>query len=239
MERTKFLPNVSLLLLLLLANCGRLIDWGKSNFYQGEEVSLSDENVVPFIKSVTMYDQFQTIAQFDIMYLSDTVRTAYAQLHTKRMGKDEDKYLAFLRRQLEENNHYISFYVLTTHDVKLGTPESHWSLFLRIAGRDYLPFELKEVELPYEYQQLFKDHWNRFKVPYLMKFRLMDENEIPIITDLTPEISVFARSTKKESIFTWHLTEQTTQAAPTMKKNKVGQLRELRKIRRGKRRSSL
>ena len=126
------------------------------------------------------------------------------------------------------------------HDVKLGVPESHWSLFLRVAGKDYLPFELKEVELPYEYQQLFKPHWNRFKVPYLMKFRLMDENEQPIITDATPEISVYVRSTTKENIFTWHLTEQLKQPAPVVKKKKhkkvkVEQLREPRKVRRGKR----
>lgn len=203
MKRTNFLP-LCCAMLLFLPSCSRLIEWGKSNFYQGEEVELSNENIKPFIKSVTMYDQLQTDAHFDVMWLSDDVRTAYSQLHINRLGKDEEKYFAFLRRQLEENNHYISFYVLTTHGNKLGTPEAHWSFFLRLNGVDYLPFELKEIELPYEYQQLFGKKWNQFKVPYLMKFRRMDENEQPLLTQETIELPLYARSAKKETIFTWY-----------------------------------
>jgi hypothetical protein len=141
------------------------------------------------------------------MWLSDSIRTAYAQLHTKRMGKDDSQYKAVLRRQLEENNHYIEFYVLSTHEVKLGTPESYWSLFLQIDGKDYIPFEIKEVELPTEYQQFFGKRWNRFKVPYMVKFRIENENEQPIITDLTESLSLFVRSAEKEHAFTWNLHE--------------------------------
>lgn len=207
MKRMKMFPGMIVMLLLFLSGCGRLIDWGKSNFYQGEDVELYDENVNPFIKSVTIYDQLDTTAHFIVMWLSDPIRTAYAQLHARRMGKDDNQYKAFLRRQLEENNHYISFYVLSTHEVKLGIPESYWSLFLRVNNRDYLPFEIKEVELPTEYQQFFGKRWSRFKVPYLVKFRLNDENEEPIISDATQSMSLFVRSAHKEHAFKWDLQE--------------------------------
>lgn len=193
------------LILLLLSSCGRIVDWTKSNFYQGEDVVLYDEQVMPFIQNVTIYDQLDTKAHFTVMWLSDPIRTAYAQLHTQRMGKNQTQYKAALRRQLEENNHYITFYVLSTHEVKLGVPESQWSLFLRVNERDYMPFELKEVELPIEYQQFFGRYWNRFKVPYIVKFCLTDENEDSIISDITESISLFVRSAEKEHAFTWHL----------------------------------
>lgn len=216
MQRKKIVPGVAVMLLALLSSCGRIIDWGKSNFYQGEDVVLYSEKVGPYIKNVTIYDQLDTKAHFTAMWLSDPIRTAYAQLHTKRMGKDEAQYKTFLRRQLEENNHYIAFYVLSTHEVKLGVPESYWSLFLRANGKDYMPFEIKEVELPTEYQQFFGTYWNRFKVPYLVKFRLTDENEDPIISDLTESISLFVRSAQKEHAFTWYLYEQ-EEAPPAVK----------------------
>ncbi len=205
MKRMKMFPAMPIVLLALLSSCGRLIDWGKGNFYQGEDVVLYDENIKPFMKSVTIYDQLQTKASFDIMWLSDTVKMAYAQLHIKRMGESESRQNAFLRRQLEENRHYITFYLLSTHDVKLGTPESYWSLFLQVNGKDYQPFEVKEVELPTEYQEFFGSKWNRFKVPYRVKFRLNDENDEPIISDAMQAMSFFVRSAEKEHAFIWNV----------------------------------
>lgn len=206
MKRMKIFQTAAMfMLIILLSNCGRLIDWTKRNFYQGDDVTLYTTNVKPYIRSVTIYDQLQTKAHFSIMWLSDPVRTAYAHLHTKRMALDEGRYKTFVRRQLEENHHYISFYILSTHEVKLGVPESHWSLFLRIGNRDFQPATVKEVDLPPEYQEFFGNDWNRFKVPYIVKFSLYDENEEPIISDETKSMSFFVRSAQKEHAFTFDL----------------------------------
>ena len=107
MKRTTYFPMVSIAALLLLSGCGRIIDWGKTNFYQGEEMPSFSQEVKPFLRSVTIYDQLETKAWFDLLWLSDEVRTAYAKLHVERMGQSEEKYQAVLRRQLEENSHYI------------------------------------------------------------------------------------------------------------------------------------
>ncbi len=212
MERANAMKKIFFIIMVcVLPGCGRIIDWGKSNFYQGDNVAFSHEPIKKFIKSVTIYDQLQTLAHFDALWLSDAVRTTYSHMHVGRMGKDSEKYKAFLRRQLEENNHFISFYILTTHDIKLGAPESHWSLFLNINGVDYAPFELKEIELPYEYQQIFGSLWNRFKVPYILKFRLTDENEQSILDGDVKKLALYARCLQKEHIFTWDLVSKKEQ----------------------------
>lgn len=194
-----------LIFLFMLPGCGRVIDWGKSNFYQGEDVKDFTSGVAPFIRSVTIYDQLATKAIFDVLWLNDEVRTSYAHLHMLRQGKDEEKLYAFLRRQLEENNHYISFYVLSTYDVKLGVPESHWSFFLQIDDQEYHPFEVKEIELPYEYQLFFGKGWNRFKVPYIVRFHSEDEDKKPLLADDAKRIAFIARSAQKEHAFVWQL----------------------------------
>lgn len=194
--------------LLFLSGCGRLIDWGKDTFYQGQNIEKHLSEVEPYIKSVTIYDQLTTSANFSAIWLSDQVRTAYAQLHAFRYAKDQDKECAFLRRQLEENEHFISFYVLSTYEVKLGESTSHWNLFLQVDGVDYQPLSIKSVELPYEYQLFFKDNWNRFKTPYLVRFCAVDIDSNPIITDETKEIKLFTRSTYKQNAFVWKLTDE-------------------------------
>ncbi len=211
---------VSFFLLSWLPSCGRLIDWGKETFYQGEDITSYANRVTPFIRSITIYDQLETKAMFNVLWLNDEVRSAYADLHILRQAKSEEKLQAFLRRQLEENNHYFSFYVLSTHDVKLGVSESHWAFFLRLDGREYHPFEIKEIELPYEYQIFFGNKWNRFKVPYLIRFRAEDVEGNQILTDDTNRVNLIARSAQKEHDFIWQLIEEPEQKVVVKKKRK-------------------
>lgn len=192
-------------ILLLLPGCGRIIDWGKSNFYQGEQVNNYRCDIKPYIRSVTIYDQFTTRAMFDALWLSDEVRLAYVDLHIARQGNNEDRKNALLRRQLEENNHYLSFYILSLHEVKLGDPYSEWTLFLRVNDEFYQPMEVKEIELPYEYQIFFGKLWNRFKVPYLVRFSANDRDDVPLITSQTESIELHMRSANKEHAFVWKL----------------------------------
>ena len=205
MKRMIYVYTIGILLILVLPGCGKLIDWGQSNFYQGDQLSNYSCGVEPYIRSVTIYDQFTTKAAFDAVWLSDEVRETYVQLHSLRLAKDEDRQNALLRRQLEENNHYISFYVFSLHEVKLGDTESEWSLFLKVGDTYYHSIEIKEIELPYEYQIFFGKAWNRFKVPYLVRFGSQDSNEMPLVTDETDSISLYFRSANKEHAFVWPL----------------------------------
>lgn len=207
-----------IILSAILPNCGRVIDWGKSNFYQGEELTSFTQEVKPYLQSVTIYDQLETKATFDVLWLNDQVRTAYVNLHVLRQGKNEEKVNVLLRRQLAENNHYITYYVLSTHDVKLGVPESHWSFFLLVDGKEFYPFEIKEIELPYEYQVFFGKKFNRFKVPYILRFKIDTDDEHGIEIDKIQQLALIARSAYKEHIFTWNSAPDESLVTDTPKK---------------------
>jgi hypothetical protein len=202
--------------LAILPNCGRIIDWGKSNFNQGTNFDVTYKHVAPFIKSVTMYDEMTTQAIFEVIWLADEVRTAYAQIYSFRLGKDEEKKNVFLRRQLEENSHYISFYVLSSHEVKLGDIDSKWSLFIDVDGASYLPLSIKKVELPHEYQLFFGSKWNRFKVPYLVRFSALDVDQHQIITPESKNLNLYVRSVSKQNIFTWNLDGRGAKVQPVV-----------------------
>src|SRR5579863_8093020 len=148
-------------LLLLLPGCGRVIDWVEDSFKQAPLLETQCGVSEKYIKSITLYDQFTTRAKFDALWLSDEVREFYVDLFTLKFGKTVEQKKALLRRQLEENNHFISFYVLSLYEAPLGDPMSEWALFLHIDGKNYSPIEMKTVELSPEYVCLFGKKLNR------------------------------------------------------------------------------
>lgn len=194
-----------LALVLLLPSCTRVIDWGERTFIQAPSLQANIEQAQKYIRSVTMYDQFTTRARFDALWLSDDVRTNYANLYALKFGKTEEQKKVFLRRQLEENNHFITFYVLSVYEHPLGDPSSEWTIFLNINDKNYAPIEVKSVELSPEYIYIFGKKYNRFKVPYSIKFDAKDINDQFLITPETQNISLYCRSLHSEVTFMWEL----------------------------------
>jgi hypothetical protein len=139
------------------------------------------EVVKDYIRSLRMYDEFTTLGIFDVMWLSDEVRTVYAQVYTTMLGKDEESQKTFLRRQLKANEHYISFYVLSTHYVMLTAKPTLWAVYLEIDGKKYLPFEIKSVELPVEYTTFFGSLLTKHKHPYEIRFDRKDVNGVDLL----------------------------------------------------------
>lgn len=207
--------------LITLSGCGRIVDWGVSNFNQGQDFETHTDAVKPFVRSATIYDQFTTKGNFVALWLSETVRTAYADLHMFREGKSEEKKEIFLQRQLEENNYYITFYVLSTHNEKLGEASMQWSIFLDIDNVRYYPLEIKTVELPYEYKIFFDNQYNRFKEPYIVRFVAKDSNEMPILTPDTKNIILYIRSGTGEQKFVWNPDAIEKQAISPMKPKEI------------------
>lgn len=193
--------------LFLLPGCGRVVDWGKKTFIQAPSMNASIAQAQKYIRSVTVYDQLTTSARFEALWLSDEVRTNYAYLFALKFGKTEEQKKTFLRRQLEENNHFISFYVLSLHDYPLGDVHSEWTLFLDINGKHYAPIEIKAVELSPEYMYIFGKKYNRFKVPYSVKFDAKDINDQFLITPETAKITLYCRSLGSEVTFVWNVAQ--------------------------------
>lgn len=190
--------------IVVLAGCGRVLDWGSSNFTQAKKITSSS---VPcqHIKSLIVYDQFSTVAIFDALWLSDAVRTVYADLHSFKQGKNVELSNAFLRRQLEENKHFISFYLLTPYDLLLGDKNSPWSVMLEIDGNLYAPLEIKVIEMAPEYQAFFGKKLNRFKAVQMLKFNAKDVEEKPLVTDATTALRLYFRAVDREVILEWPL----------------------------------
>lgn len=184
----------------MLPGCSRINQWAQDSFYQGDTIDVNISQVQKQVRSVYMYDQFATDAIFDALWLSDEVRTAYATIHSTRHGKDGN---AFLRRQLEENKHYISFYVLSSYDTPLGAENCLWTLLLHLNDQIFTPKEVKMVELPQEYQLFFGKRFNRFKTAYMVKFDAQDIEEHPLLTIDIDEVKLVLRSIKKETTLVW------------------------------------
>jgi hypothetical protein len=195
-------------MLAILPGCGRLIDWGKETLNQGQEADEINKRVRDYIRSIKVYDQFTTRGIFDAIWLGDEIRTAYADLYAFRQGKSDEHTKTFLRRQLEENKHFISFYVLSLFEVPLGEANSEWNLILKINDAEYVPCEVKKIELPHEYRIFFGDHYTRFKEPYIVKFNAKDVEDNFLISPTTQKIELLFRAVDRRVVLCWQLDDQ-------------------------------
>jgi|SRR5579871_2306714 len=210
--------------IVLLSGCGRIIDWGTNCFVQGEKIERADIPHV-YVRSIAVYDQFATIARFDALWLADDVKIAYANVYSMKFGKNEDRHNAFLRRQLEENRHFISFYVLTPEKVSLGQPRSKWGLFLLIGGNTYQPIQLKKVELDPIYEKFFKNKYSGFKSAYHVKFDACDSNDVPLLHPGVEGFGLIFRSVDYETRLDWAVSQQDQQKeCPIFKGNQHKEL---------------
>ncbi len=173
---------IRLLLLLpmiaVISGCVPYYKLSKREFPQGIDLPIRNEISRDYVKAQTVYDQFTTLAHFDAMWLSDQTRIAYVDTYCQKRGKTGDAKEAFLRRQLEENRHWISFYVLAdVRDVFNGTMSDKtpvWTPYLEIGEIKIEPVTIKEVDLEPEYISLFGSKLNSFKTVYLVSFPAND-----------------------------------------------------------------
>jgi len=195
-------------IIILLPGCScRIVNWAQDTFYQG--CDLNDFRTIPqqFLRYVMVYDQFETRGIFDAIWLAPSVRAAYSRLYSCKRGKSMDHEKAFLRRQLEENNHYIDFYVLSLYDKPLDSDDSMWTLFLEIDCERYTPAEIKAVDLDPEYTFFFGKRFSKFRVPYRVRFNAKDLDNVLLIDGHTKSISLVFRSVEKEVALTWWLAQ--------------------------------
>jgi len=201
-------------LLVLLPACCRYVDWGKRNVYQGIEVCDESANVRRYLRSVSIYSQFSTCAMFDVLWLSDAVRTTYACVNSARLGKDEEHARAFLWRQLEENKHYITFYVLSLYDVPLDGANATWAVVLKINNNEYIPADIKAIELAPEYRSFLACELSRFKTAYEVTFDARAVEGQPLIDQSTRQIILELRSVKKRARLIWYISSDGRVVSP-------------------------
>ncbi len=201
---------------LLLTGCSRYICWVEDVFNQGQLTPDYTQFTKCYVRSLRIYDQFTTLGLFDILWLSDEVRSYYAKIYACKVGLSKDRYQLFLRRQLEENNHYISFYVLASipgceggGGAILGNTNGVWSIILFINDRPYVPVDIKMVDLVPEYMRFFGNTFTYFKTPYLVTFAAKDSNgQFLIQPGTTKSIKIVLRRMGRQDCVRWTLDER-------------------------------
>ncbi|MCX5924229.1 MAG: hypothetical protein NTZ68_02310 [Candidatus Dependentiae bacterium] len=205
MKRLKLqsLVHVSVLIqcIVLLSGCNKIIDWGKNNFKQAKKHSQDIvQEAQQYFCSTIAYHKFATIAEFDVLFLTDHVRMLYVDYHKKYHGVTQEQESLMRQRVLNENRYFISFYVAGTQPENLyesnrslytgeyqklndllGDKDATWNIRLKIGDKTYLPDSVRRADLPVEYRHFFGDRYSQFKSVYLVRFEALNANGRPIL----------------------------------------------------------
>jgi hypothetical protein len=194
---------------IAFSGCKRYIDWGKDVFCQGEKFDAYERIPRVYLRSARVYDQFTTMGLFTALWLADEVRLAYSCVHARRRGMDEDLQSVFTRRQLEENNHFISFYLLAAEigdDTLLSNESPPWTIYAQIDGENYKPIEIRYLtSLPMEYRFFFGDYLTSHQQMYLVKFNARDINNKRLINNNVRALSLWLTDGNRKVELKWCL----------------------------------
>lgn len=130
-------------------------------------------------REAKVYNEWMTHAVFYTIPMFDDVREELSRLHCTRMGKDEDFYKSYLRRQLEENKYWFTFHVLAdvrseNHDI-LSDKDSEWSFYIeKLDGTKILPQVVEMIDLNPEELAMWGPTYTNFKTSYIVKFPSKD-----------------------------------------------------------------
>jgi hypothetical protein len=205
----KILKFISLGLIVLISGCVPYHKLSQKEFPQGTDLKNSYDVSKLFIRSQSVYDQFTTLAQFDAIWLSDQTRVAYVEMYCKKRGKNEKAKEAMLARQLEENHHWISFYVLA--DVRevfnsaMNDKNPVWTPYLKLDKECIEPVSIKEIELEPEYISIFGTKYNSFKTAYLISFPAKNDTTNKMYLDGAKKLNLVTSSVDKSCILQWDL----------------------------------
>jgi hypothetical protein len=208
MDSKELIRLVVLVSCVVLPGCVKYYQTIPTEFPQGEVTESHAQITEKYVKSATVLDQFTTKAVFDAVWMSDQMRTFYADAHCTKRGIVNDAKEEFLKRQLEENRHWVAFYVLA--DVRdkncpsLSEPNAAWTVSLRVDGKHiFSPERVKEVELDQEIQHCFGSRFIPAKTAYLVKFPIPSDVAELIARDAFKTIELVLSSMAKKTTLCW------------------------------------
>lgn len=190
MENKKSVMSKMLLVglagILLLPACMKSYKLVPSESSQGKKHKDKREVVKENLRSVRVYDEWETSAMFDVLWMSDATRRAYADLYCMRRGKGQADKDVMVGQELNKNRESVSFYVLA--DVRdpfhpeLDEEHAAWKMYLEADGVKIVPKSVKSIDVEKmapEILTLFGHKYRRpkFKKPYLVTFSNKDLQE--------------------------------------------------------------
>jgi hypothetical protein len=189
---------LSVIILIFLSGCGRISDWGKQQFYQGNSLPTVCDAAPDYIKEVVVHDQMRTEAKFVCLWASaDPVVHQYATLYARRFGCTDQETLVIFEKKRAEWDNQLVFYVLSLYNVPLGDPESEWAVSLCIDGELICPSSIESIELNPEYASFFGQDLTLFKQPYAVTFTSNDLSN-------ASEMTLVFRTITKQAQLCWN-----------------------------------
>jgi hypothetical protein len=198
--------------MMLFSGCGcnRYINWAKDVFNQAKPMPYYSTIAEKYVRSARIYEQFTTLGIFDAIWLHDQVRVAYVRSHATKNCMTDEAYDRMLKSELDQNQDYISFYVLAyfpdQDDISLKDQNSIWSMSLLVDDKCYAPVEIKKIDdLPQEYKAFLYLRYTRFKLVYLVRFNAKDVNNMRIIYPGVKDIRLSFRRVGYKEDMLWCL----------------------------------
>ena len=204
-----------LMLIFLLPGCvNQYTNWAKRTFPQGCELEQYECCVEPFLKRVKLYDQFQTLGIFDVLWLANPVRKAYVDLTAEKYCKSEREYEKLLHDELAKNHDLITFYLLIEKEYtirglkELGDQDdAMWGVCLEIDDTVLHPIALEKIDLSPEYRTLFgervRSYKNRLKQAYRISFDAYGVPGQPFIHEDADRMKLVLNTTTKQVCVEW------------------------------------
>lgn len=189
-------------LLFMLPSCSRYVRIFKRAFLGGTENCHDVRAACPYICSLAIYDQGQTVALIDLIWLTEPVRKLYVDLLTQRIGATPEEKKRFVAKECKELQDTIAFYVLMPRlnydTVSIGCNIfPPWSIILKVNGICYTPCNtIVCQELMPEYMYILGEHFNRYKQPFHVIFSAYGYDGEPIINPCTDMIELIFSSVK-------------------------------------------
>ncbi len=198
--------------------CIKYHDLLRSEFPQGQKRPEMHAVAQMYRRSGVVYSEFSTQGIFDALWLSDQIRKAYVDVYGGKRGLSQDAQEEILKRQLEENKHWITFLLLVDvpdkTNVSLSDPEAAWTVYAQVDGKKLIPAEkkegIKEIELEPEYQLFFGKTYNTLKSVYQIRIPITQDIADKLTQGTIRSIKLIICSVYKECTLEW-TKEQLTQ----------------------------
>lgn len=201
---------VCLLPLCLLTSCKRYYRWGKQQFTQVDKRACEAKDMTSYLRSVDLYDEFQTVGMFDVLWLSDDVRLHHVDQIADRFALPADKIATMRKDVLQENEQRLVFYLLMTQENDGIVPQlaardaqAMWAVALCRDGQEYPVKQVTRVDLEPEWRQIFGKRYSRYRNAYKLVFNRYTPKMDDLLPTDTSRLELVIRSTKYNVNFCW------------------------------------
>ncbi len=159
------------------------------------------------LKSIKIYDEFQTVALFDFLRYSDEIALSSACIKSDRKGANKKIRGQIMMHELAANQNEFKF--LIQADVRKSCQEfldkknSAWSFWLETEdGRKIKPSSIKKIEHTDISRQLFGETYSRFKTLYKIVFPLSG-NTLEQARSRRGPVTIVCRSNEHKCQVSW------------------------------------